>query len=506
MMTQNHLTAVALALLGFGAVSHAFAEPVSGSDAAEIAGLKQQLRLLEQKIDKLQKQTDANRKADIDRHAPSAANSRTAATVKTAEQTHAQAAYVPVKSSALVPSNANVSMPNNRPTFCTDDRLNCVAITSRLHFDAGGYDYRPNSSTTKPQQAQNGVNARRARIGLVGTFMSDWDYALIYDFGGSQDNTSTIVNAFVTYKGIKGLYVDGGYLNVPYTLDQATSSNDITFLERASSVIVATNIASGNGRSAFGAHANGDWWWLGSYVTGPDSGFPHTTRLPVGATARGVSAPVDNQDGSLMLGADAEFLFDTGQASGAPAFSNDLTTLSDRIEVRIDPGTNALLNTGTLANVNSVRVLSAEAAGEIGSFYAQGEYFDYSVQRFTGLPDLHFKGGYVQASYVLTGEQRKYNPVTASYSGVSPRNPLDWANLGWGAWEIAARYSQISLNDIDVLGGELRNTTVGLNWYVNNNVRFMFNWIHGNVAKLSPLSTDIGAHYDVYAMRTQVAF
>jgi phosphate-selective porin OprO/OprP len=505
MIRQNHLTAIVLTLLSFGAAGHALAEPASDTDA-EIAALKQQLLLLEQKIDKLQKKTDANRQADAGKNAPSTLNKKANASVKAEDKADAQAAYVPVKSSVPIASNANLSMPNNRPTFCTDDGLNCVAITSRLHFDAGGYNYRPNSSATNPQQAQNGVNARRARIGLVGTFMGDWDYALIYDLGGTQDNTPTIENAFITYKGIKGLYVDGGYLNVPYTLDQATSSNDITFLERASSAVVATKIAAGDGRSALGAHANGDWWWVGSYVTGPTSGFPHDTRPPVGATARGVITPVNNQYGSLLLGADAEFLFDTGQSSGAPAFSNNLTTLNDRIEVRIDPGTNALLNTGTLANVNSVRVLSAEAAGEIGSFYAQGEYFDYSVQRFTGLPDLHFKGGYVQASYVLTGEQRKYNPITASYGGVSPRNPADWANLGWGAWEIAARYSQISLNDIDVLGGELRNTTVGLNWYVNNNIRFMFDWIHGNVTKFSPLSTDIGAHYDVYAMRTQVAF
>lgn len=39
-------------------------------------------------------------------------------------------------------------------------------------------------------------------------------------------------------------------------------------------------------------------------------------------------------------------------------------------------------------------------------------------------------------------------------------------------------------------------------------MRFMFDWIHGSVAKTSaaPVSNDIGAHYDVFAMRTQVAF
>jgi phosphate-selective porin OprO/OprP len=218
--------------------------------------------------------------------------------------------------------------------------------------------------------------------------------------------------------------------------------------------------------------------------------------------------PVNNQYGSLLLGADAEFLFQTGTSSGAALNTNNLTTLNDRIEVRIDPATNALLNTGTLANVSGAQVYSGEAATQVGSFYAQSEYFDYRINRFSGLPNLHFNGGYVQASFTLTGEQRKYDPVVGAYGAVIPNNPVQWATGGSGAWEIAARYSQITLNDLNVLGGELRNTTVGVNWYVNTNVRFMFDWIHGSVAKSSaaPSSTDIGAHYDVFAMRSQVAF
>jgi phosphate-selective porin OprO/OprP len=485
-------TAAAVGIIGILATLPAHAQS-AGSDA-EIALLKQQLKLMEQKLDKLQKQTQANTAA--------AATANAKADVKV-NAANANAAY-PVKGAPITVAGAIVKMPNNRPTICTADNLNCVAITSRLHFDAGGYDYRPNTALTAPQTAQNGVNARRARIGVLGTFNGDWDYGLIYDFGGSQDGTGTLENAYITYKGIKNLYIDGGYIDVPYTLDEATSSNNITFMERASSQTIATNIASGDNRSAFGFHANGDWWWVGSYVTGPASNTPlnHSLRPQVGATARGLVVPINNESGSLILGADAQFLFDTG---GAPN-TNTLTAFNDRIEMRIDPGTNALLNTGALLNVKSAQVFSGEAAGQIGSFYAQGEYFDYSINRLNGLGDLHFNGGYAQASYVITGEQRKYNPVTGSYGGVIPKNPASWDQYGWGAWEIAARYSQIKLNDLNVLGGELKNTTVAVNWYVNTNVRFMFDWVHGQVDKTTAANADIGAHYDVFAMRTQVAF
>ncbi|CAN5166387.1 OprO/OprP family phosphate-selective porin [soil metagenome] len=480
-------TATAAGLFGVLAALPAHAE--SASADTEIALLKQQLKMMEQKLDRLQKQTAANTSA--------AAN----ANAKATSVANANAAY-PTKGPLIPVGGAYVKMPGNRPTICTDDNQNCIAITSRLHFDAGGYDYRPNTALTTPQSAQNGVNARRARIGLLGTFAGDWDYGLIYDFGGSQDGTGTLENGYIAYKGFKNVYIQGGYIDVPYTLDEATSSNNIMFMERASSQTIAVNLAAGDARAAFGMNTFGDFWWLGSYVTGPAYGAAHSNRPQYGATARGVVLPFNNQTGTLLLGADAQFLFDTGGAAGV----NQLTTFNDRIELRIDPGTNQLLNTGALANVKGAQVFSGEAAAQFGSFYAQGEYFDYTVNRLLGQSDLHFNGGYVQASYVLTGEQRKYSNGSGSFGGINPRNPANWNSGGWGAWEIAARYSQMTLNDGTILGGEEKSTTVGANWYVNQNVRFMFNWVHGQVDKRNLANADTGAHYDAFGMRTQVAF
>src|SRR3954452_6319320 len=230
-------------------------------------------------------------------------------------------------------------MPNNRPTICTEDDLNCISITSRLHFDAGGYDYHPNTPATDPQRLDNGVNARRARIGVVGKFMGDWNYALIYDFGGSSDGfagtasaggtavgflpggaLSGIENAYLSYTGFKPfggkLAIEGGVMNVPYTLDQATSSNDIVFMERASSGIIAQNIAAGDFRSAVGARWYTDTLWLGGYVTGPTTGAVHSYSSitpngmteQVGAAARAAAQVVSGNDYSIHIGGDAQWL------------------------------------------------------------------------------------------------------------------------------------------------------------------------------------------------------
>jgi phosphate-selective porin OprO/OprP len=87
---------------------------------------------------------------------------------------------------------------------------------------------------------------------------------------------------------------------------------------------------------------------------------------------------------------------------------------------------------------------------------------------------------------------------------VKTRNFFFWdVPSGIGAWVIAARYSYVDLNDNLVFGGEQENIVVGLNWYLNDNMRLMFNWIHGTVVKINLANQDLGAKYDAFAMRTQ---
>jgi phosphate-selective porin OprO/OprP len=47
-----------------------------------------------------------------------------------------------------------------------------------------------------------------------------------------------------------------------------------------------------------------------------------------------------------------------------------------------------------------------------------------------------------------------------------------------------------------------------LNWYVNRNARFLFDYLHGDVARqISAISAgNAGSKFDAVAIRTQVAF
>lgn len=528
-MATIRRTVAAASLFGALAASTAHAETASSNDA-EIALLKQQLRLLEQKLDKLQKQTSANTAA--------------AATAKAdakAAVANAHAADVPVKAPAP-PSGAVVSMPGNRPTICTADEQNCVAITGRVHWDVGGYDYRPTTASTVPQKLDSGENLRRARIGLIGKFLSDWNFALIYDFGGTSDGfggaapgslpgggTSGVENAYLSYTGLKPfggkMAVEGGIMDLLYTLDESTSSNDILFMERASAGVVATNIAAGDFRSAVGTRWWNDVFWAGGYITGPTTGSIHSdssaaplgTSEQYGAVARVAGQVISGPDYSVHLGGDAQWLIQPPRTVVSVPQSQTVT-LSDRPELRIDPTT--LVATGAIANASGVQVYSIEAAATYGSLYLQGEYFWFNVDRSAntgappiGAPSLNFQGGYAQASYVLTGESHAYNPSSASYGGINPAHPFSLDGSGWGALEVAGRVSMIDLNDklataTGIAGGQQMVYTAGLNWYPTRNVRFMLNYLHGDISKqASPISSvNTGSTFDAVAMRTQFAF
>jgi phosphate-selective porin OprO and OprP len=411
--------------------------------------------------------------------------------------------------------------PNNRPGFSSADGQNTIELTSRLHFDIADYLKVQPQLATAQHSLTSGVDARRARIGVLGKFFGDWNYTLIAEFGGSTDGpqTSNIENGYISYTGFRPVAIDFGYLDVPFTLDEATSSNDIMFMERAEIQNVVTNMAANDARAALGVRSNNDRYWAGAYLTGPVAGATHTgsNMQQLGSAARATYQVLQGSNYSLHLGVDGTYVFTPRATTGGPPIPNTLT-LSDRPELRVDP--TVFLTTGAIPAKNAGG-FGPEIAGGLGSAFFQAEYYhifiDQSGQSATApTPRLNFDGYYIQASYVLTGESRKYIPTTGAYSGVKPDRPV--GSGGWGAWEVAVRWAHIDLNSHDtpgvaqttsggVFGGRANGIALGVNWYVNNNIRFMLNYIHDDTNRLAANGvTGAGARIDAIAARTQIAF
>jgi len=418
------------------------------------------------------------------------------------------------------------------------DGRNAIFLTGRLHLDVADYlDFQPGSRFAAVQDLNSGVNARRARIGLVGRFMRDWDFNLIYDLGGSGDGfppdpgalASGLENALLTYSGLKNhgvpLVFDLGYMDVPFSQAESTSSNDIPLVERAAIINVATNIFANDFRSAFGVRSFGDRYWAGAYVTGPTSGTNHTTGEQLGIAGRAGYNILYSPEGYLHLEADAGALLKPPAPGGIRSI-----TLADRPELRVDP--TQILSTGAALGTAANPLTNAQVYGGGGiaswrNFQVNGEAYLINVNR-QGLVTNSFTGGYIEGSWILTGEHRAYSPPAGTYLRPVPEHPfLPFEGSCCGAFELAARYSTIDLNDNfaprpppgsnSVGGGQQTVYAVGLNWYPNANMRFMFDYLHGKINKRfstaagggisgTPPGTPVGGQFDAVVMRTQVAF
>jgi phosphate-selective porin OprO/OprP len=455
-----------LASVMVGAMAFAVS-PASAQTAtkAQVDSLQQQIQMLQQQVQAMKDQVST---------------------------TQAQVKTVSDKQSSV----PQMTFANGRPGWVSADGQSSLQFTGRLHFDVA--DYMSVSRAGTNQSLQSGVNARRARLGILGKVGGVWGYTLIGDFGGTQDSTSTsssiIEDAHISYLGIKDTTIDLGYTDIPWTLGEATSSNDIMFIERSSAQAVAASFGGGDARSTLGVHGNGDAWWYGVYLTGPAAGAAHTSGTGSSSAYAGLvrftyNPYMGDNNTTVHIGFNGA---DMMHAQG------ETLTLSDRPELRVDPTT--FLSTGGLA-ADSGDVLGLEAAATYGNFYVDGEYFHYDVDRLGTASDVGFNGGYVEASYTFDG-RRSYNKGAGAYSGVKPDHPLDSSFTGWGAWELAARYSSVDLNDSTVTGGKQTTYSAGINWYPNTNIRFMLDYLHAGLAD-KPGSN---MSFDAIAARAQFAF
>lgn len=133
---------------------------------------------------------------------------------------------------------------------------------------------------------------------------------------------------------------------------------------------------------------------------------------------------------------------------------------------------------------------NAELVAVHGSFTLQAEYLVNSLHdaRLTaGAPlgnTATYHGGYVQVLYFLTGESDHYSKKNGFFERVRPAENFFLVKdsggcncFGRGAWQIGARYNYLDLNDQGLNGGILHNATVGLNWFLNPNMKVQWDYI-----------------------------
>ena len=138
--------------------------------------------------------------------------------------------------------------------------------------------------------------------------------------------------------------------------------------------------------------------------------------------------------------------------------------------------------------------------------------------------DPHFNGWYVQGAWVLTGEPRPYNAAEARFDAPKMAYNFNPAAGTYGTIELVARYSDLDLNFHDcgaghaipttagaacfdaIRGGEQKISSVGINWYLNPDIRFMLDYQHVDVDRLNNAGVQVGQTYNALTLRSQLTF
>ncbi|MBL8542582.1 MAG: hypothetical protein JNJ63_02135 [Hyphomonadaceae bacterium] len=483
----------------------AFAQEASTPDerAARIAALEQRLADLEAQLADLKESTAAD-SADVRRI-----------------QTEAP----------------QVTLNNARPTIATSDNQFRFAVRGLAQYDVAHYEQdnpaTPDdrrSDASNPGDLSSGSNFRRARIGIEGTAYRDWNYALTYELGGSGTEGSQITQAYVEYAGWKpwenaaALRFRVGAWATPAGLEDATSNTEGLFLERAAIAELVRGIAGGDGRTGVGVFANGDRWYSSAVLTGAAVSNTGEFDEQTGYLARIALLPLRGENYGVHVGASATGVIDPADTDASPA-DTQVLRLRERPELRVDA--QRFVDTGAIPS-DGLNAYGFELGAFWNNFYAAGEVFQIDLSRSDGLSDPSFGGWYVQGAWTVTGERRRWNAANGGFQGIRPDHPFDIRQNQWGAWELAARYSVLDLNDNEgalggatpaggVRGGEQTITTLGLNWYPNNVLRFLLDYQRVEIDRFDPenssivtaapgVGAQIGQDFEAISLRSQFAF
>jgi len=390
------------------------------------------------------------------------------------------------------------------PELSSTDGKFKFKVRGRLMGDFNSVD-QDEAITGEPNV--NGVELRRARLGVEGVVFYDWKYKFEVDFAGDETAVKDAYIAYSNWADWEKSDILIGNFKTANSLEDMTSSRFITFMER-SAFIEAFGIDRMIGA---GVWAGNDHWSFQTGYFGASSEtqgdfFDDQSTYSV----RGTVAPINNDTTVVHLGAsyrhrDAGTLRETGAADlfRYRARGADLH-LADRF-----------VATPFIGEDDDMFVL--EGAMVYKRFSVQGEY----AQLETNIPTTiapgvspTYNGWYIEGSVFLTDDMRTYEADEGAFGRVKPKNPFFGGSGGWGAWQLAGKYDVLDLSDgavaintstapnavLCVDCGEQKTWLIGLNWWMTPYTALKFNVTQSEIEG----GANDGADISGFGMRAQI--
>lgn len=324
---------------------------------------------------------------------------------------------------------------------------------------------------------------RRARLDFSGTVFRYFDFRVLPDFAGSQ---VILFDAYVDANYIPEAKLRVGKFKPPVGLERLQGAPYTLFIERGQ----PTNLVPNRdfGVQLFGDLLNGAL----SYQVAVLNGAPDNSNPAVGDVnddkdfaGRIFAQPFKDLSIDALKGLGIGFSGTFGRQRGNTG-TPDLPTLKTFGQGTFFQYKGAVAATMTAPAQGPTLAFgqrdrwSPQAYYYVGPFGLLAEYVNstQSVRRDNNSGRVSNDAWQVAASFVLTGE-------AASYKGVTPAEPFDPFTGKWGAWEVAARYGQLHVDsdafsqnfaDPRVSARRDKEWVVGLNWYLNKNIKFMLDY------------------------------
>ena len=405
---------------------------------AEIAALRAQLAELQAKVDALEVRTDAQ--SDIN--------------IGTQESLDRMATTAPV-----------IDTKGGLKVTSADKQFEFQA-GGRIHFDAYAFDRDTAASTGTTE-------VRRARLSLQGKAYG-WDYKFEQDFAAGS-GLDGFRDVFIARSALGGKVTIGHFK--PYrSMEELTSSNEILMMERP--FASATGLFNGRQFQQGVGYLRADTNYTAGFSVFNLRSASGTRNEGVGAAGRVTFAPINTEASTLHFG---------GWASHENV-NQGSADIAATVNYAGRRGPSQTIATTTAGSRNTVDAVGLEAAGSFGPLFFQSEY---AVARF-GQPaaaDQEITTWYVQGSWLLNGGHKAYKAGNGIFA--SPKV------TDRGLWELTARYDTIENRDL--VNREASSWILGMNYYVNPALRFMFNYTNGD-------NEVTGDKTGQYALRTQFAF
>jgi phosphate-selective porin OprO/OprP len=358
------------------------------------------------------------------------------------------------------------------------DGQNSVRLRSVVHIDGRFFDGEDPTGLTDTWQAT------RVRPIIEGTLGNVYDFRVTPDFGQGR---TVIQDAYVTARLDPKLAVTAGKFKPPVGLERLQSANDLRFVARAFPTALVPNrdigvqvagklfddrldyavawtngaIDGGSSESLGDVDVNDGKEWAARLFALPFGDSKHFALRGLGF---GVAGTYSKQDGTV-----AQPLLPTFRTPAQSPFFRYRTGA-----------------TSTLAAGERTR-LAPQFYYYVGPFGLLGEYTTVSQEVARSLPTglredtLDTTAWQLQASWFLTGEEE-------GFRGYRPDEVFSLANHTWGGFELVARYHVLDPDD-DAFVGDAASFAdpavaarkaaawgLGLNWYLNENLKWVLNY------------------------------